>query len=138
MTRRPLNKLFRRAVQCRDQFVVDRLVDRSHPNKVSMKKKEKGEEDRGEQGVFKCFQTRASAKRDLVRPMIYGHVRANIANTANDAYYTNLTNIISTLLFRHPVLGVTCLKFSECRIDRLIHIVSCNPNLTSRHDEKQG
>ena len=39
MTRRPLNRLFRRAVQCRDQSVVNRLLDRSHPNKVSMKKK---------------------------------------------------------------------------------------------------
>ncbi|KAI9039055.1 mitochondrial 37S ribosomal uS4m domain-containing protein [Aspergillus affinis] len=34
MTRRPLNGLFRRAVQCRDQSVVDRLLDRSHPNKL--------------------------------------------------------------------------------------------------------
>lgn len=41
MTRRPLNKLFRRAVQCRDQSVVDRSHDRGHPNKVSMKKKRK-------------------------------------------------------------------------------------------------
>ena len=42
MTRKePLNRLFRHDVQCRDQSVVSRLVDRSHPNKVSMKKKEK-------------------------------------------------------------------------------------------------
>ena len=41
MTRKPLNKPIRRAVQCRDQSVVDRLHDRGHPNKVSMKKKEK-------------------------------------------------------------------------------------------------
>lgn len=41
MTRRPLNGLFRRAVQCRDQSVVSRLLERSHPNKVSMKKKKK-------------------------------------------------------------------------------------------------
>ncbi|KAL1962823.1 hypothetical protein VTN77DRAFT_9098 [Rasamsonia byssochlamydoides] len=34
MTRRPLDGLFRRAVQCRDQSVVDRLLDRSHPNKM--------------------------------------------------------------------------------------------------------
>ena len=47
MTRVPLNKLFRRAVQCRDQPVVNRLIDHSHPNKVSMKKKEKGEEEAG-------------------------------------------------------------------------------------------
>lgn len=47
MTRGPLNKLFHRAVQCRDQFVVTRLNDHGHPNKVSMKKKEKGEEGPG-------------------------------------------------------------------------------------------
>jgi len=41
MTRRPLNGLFRRAVQCRAQSVVSRLLERSHPNKVSMKKKRK-------------------------------------------------------------------------------------------------
>lgn len=50
--RRPLNKLFRRAVQCRDQSVVSCLYDRIHPNKVSMKKKRKGEEAAGEQGIF--------------------------------------------------------------------------------------
>lgn len=43
MTRRPLNRLFRRAVQCRDQTVVGRLYDRDHPNKVSMKRKRKRE-----------------------------------------------------------------------------------------------
>lgn len=47
MTRKPLNKLFRRAVQCRDQSVVDRLHDRGHPNKVSMKKKKKERKDGG-------------------------------------------------------------------------------------------
>lgn len=52
MTRRPLNRLFRRDVQCRDQSVVDRHVDRSHPNKVSMKKKRKEEEVTGEGEVF--------------------------------------------------------------------------------------
>ena len=53
MTRKePLNKLFRHAVQCRDQSVVSRLIDRSHPNKVSMKKKEKEEEDPGQKTVF--------------------------------------------------------------------------------------
>ena len=41
MTRRPLDRLFLRAVQCRDQSVVNRLLDRSHPNKVSMKKRKK-------------------------------------------------------------------------------------------------
>ena len=49
MTRRPLNGLFRRAVQCRDQFVVDRLHDRSHPDKVSMKKRKRKEENPREQ-----------------------------------------------------------------------------------------
>ena len=48
MTRKPLNKPIRRAVQCRDQSVVDRLHDRSHPNKVSMKKKEKKRKEREE------------------------------------------------------------------------------------------
>ena len=52
MTRKPLNKPLRRAVQCRDQFVVNRLVDRGHPNKVSMKKKKKEEEGRARQPVF--------------------------------------------------------------------------------------
>jgi hypothetical protein len=45
-----LNNLFRRDVQCRDQIVVSRLDDRSYPNKVSMKKKEK---EKGEPGRAK-------------------------------------------------------------------------------------
>ena len=48
MTRVPLNRLFRRDVQCRDQPVVNCLFDHSHPNKVSMKKKEKKVKIRGE------------------------------------------------------------------------------------------
>lgn len=54
MTRRPLDGLFRHAVQCRDQSVVDRLLDRSHPNKVSMRKRkeEKVSKGRGKKGVF--------------------------------------------------------------------------------------
>jgi len=46
MTRRPLDKLFLRAVLCRDQSVVNRLLDRSHPNKVSMKKRKKKKESK--------------------------------------------------------------------------------------------
>ncbi|KAJ5205988.1 hypothetical protein N7491_003389 [Penicillium cf. griseofulvum] len=56
MTRRPLNSLFLRAVQCRDQTVVNRLYDRSHPNK----KKEKEEEETRELGVF--IQTEGGEK----------------------------------------------------------------------------
>ena len=48
--RKPLDKFFRRAVQCRDQLVVDRLHDRGHPNKVSMKKGKKGKEKRKDGG----------------------------------------------------------------------------------------
>lgn len=63
MTRRPLNGLFRRAVQCRDQSVVDRLLDRSHPNKVSMKKRKKKKNQRleGQAAIYRLLWTRSLA-----------------------------------------------------------------------------
>jgi hypothetical protein len=53
-TRKPLDKPVLRDVQCRDQLVVDRLFDRSHPNKVSMKKRKKEKKSKGrrEDAVF--------------------------------------------------------------------------------------
>lgn len=64
MTRKPLNKLFRRAVQCRDQSVVGRLHERSHPNKVSMKKKRKrrGKEPEG-RGIYTLRRSRDEQAR---------------------------------------------------------------------------
>ena len=71
MTRRPLNGLFRRAVQCRAQSVVNRLHERSHPNKVSMKKRkeEKSLKGRtGQRGLYKVgwgMGNGASGKRGV-------------------------------------------------------------------------
>jgi len=42
--------VFRRAVQCRDHSVVDRLLDRGHPNKVSMRKEKKRNSKRRARG----------------------------------------------------------------------------------------
>ena len=66
MTRRPLNKLFRRAVQCRDQSVVNRLFDRSHPNKVSMKKKEKKRKGGGGRRYLCGWETALALSEFLV------------------------------------------------------------------------
>ena len=46
-TRELLNRPIRHDVQCRDQSVMDCLLVRSHPNKVSMERKEKRRRDRG-------------------------------------------------------------------------------------------
>jgi hypothetical protein len=57
MTRKPLDELFLRAVQCRDQLVVNRLYDRSHPNKVSMKKRKKKKKSKeiGTEAGYLCW-----------------------------------------------------------------------------------
>lgn len=65
MTRGPLNRLFHRAVQCRDQPVVTRLDDHGHPNKVSMKKKEKRRGKAGRDGGIYTPQDRAVALSEL-------------------------------------------------------------------------
>lgn len=73
MTRRPLNGLFRRAVQCRDQSVVNRLHDRSHPNKVSMKRrKEERQRAGGRGGLYTLRWSRESA---LVASEIWQPIR---------------------------------------------------------------
>ena len=71
MTRRPLNGLFRRAVQCRAQSVVNRLHERSHPNKVSMKKRKEEKSPKGRTGERGLYRVEwgtgngASGKRGL-------------------------------------------------------------------------
>lgn len=97
MTRRPLNKLFRRAVQCRDQSVVNRLHDRSHPNKVSMKKKRERVVG-GKSDLFILFDNRASAKRDCGtanQDAVCGSrdKQGMYANTANIIYNANIANM---------------------------------------------
>jgi hypothetical protein len=72
-----LNGLFRRAVQCRDQSVVNRLHDRSHPNKVSMKRRKKEAESRAERrSLYPAVEpgVRASGKRDLAANQVAGYV----------------------------------------------------------------
>jgi hypothetical protein len=63
MTRKPLDRSFLRAVQCRAESVVDRLHDRSHPNKVSMKKRKERKRSKGRGGieVFICQAVGASS-----------------------------------------------------------------------------
>ena len=52
----PLNKPIRHDVQCRDRSVMDCLLVRSHPNKVSMEKKRR----RGRGGGSESIYTRSS------------------------------------------------------------------------------
>lgn len=83
MTRGPLNKLFHRAVQCRDQPVVTRLNDHGYPNKVSMKKKEKGEEGPGEINLYIPPRQGGGIKRDDICTVciICKHIKQPIPHT---------------------------------------------------------
>lgn len=94
MTRGPLNKLFHRAVQCRDQPVVTRLNDHGYPNKVSMKKKEKGEEGPGEINLYIPPRQGGGIKRRYLHHLY----NMQTYQTANPAYQ-NITLIFKAYIY---------------------------------------